>query len=102
MLAKKMFDFDEAKAIAYKYIDQLYYPEKFKLMLDTLDGNYNYIFQILEHDILVGDLKVPDNTTSWFFKHGLELLDGDYHIVKYKKHISEILLVVKIKETAGK
>ena len=96
-----MFDFDEAKAIAYKYIYQLYYPDKFYLMLDTMEGDYDYIFEILQHDILEGDLKVPDDTTSWIFEHGSRLLYGDYHVVKYKENFSEILLVVKIIDIAG-
>ena len=33
---------------------------RFRFILDTLDGDYDYIFEVLCADILEGDLKAPE------------------------------------------
>ena len=56
MVETKFFDFEEAKFIAHKYIEETDIPEEYRHMLKQIDSRYDYIFDILEHDIRSGDI----------------------------------------------
>ena len=61
---EKIFDIDEAKAIALEHIKFSGYPERFKFMLRQLNSDLDYVFEILKSDIEAGDLKMKEPVHS--------------------------------------
>ncbi len=59
MSHSKLIEIKEIESIACGYIDEEYRVYSFKHVLDYVGSDYDYIFEILHHDILVGDLNVP-------------------------------------------
>ena len=56
MVETKFFDLEEAKSIALKHIEWTNFPVNFRQMLEQIDSRFDYIFDVLEHDILAGDI----------------------------------------------
>ena len=61
MAGTKIFDFDEAKAIARKHATQHSKPSEILWMLDYFDDHYDYIFEILHHEMLEGDMPTSNS-----------------------------------------
>ena len=78
MAVAKIFDFDEAKAIARKHETLHSQLNEINLMLAKFDEQYDYIFEILQHDMREGDLKTTGNPCSI----DSIIQDGDYRIYK--------------------
>ena len=92
----KIFDFDEAKALAEQYIDWSYKPERFRYMLTQLNSELDYVFEILEQDILAGDLMLK-NVKPQVEHDEIELhCLGNYHISKIDEGMVKRLMVVKV------
>ena len=56
MVEARLFDFAEAKIIATKYIEWAEYSKYFRRMLHHVDSRHDYIFDVLKHDVLAGDI----------------------------------------------
>ena len=67
MAEEKLFDFKEVMTIAKQYINPTYIPDakQFEHVLDYVRSDYDYIFEVLEHEILEGDFKAPKLPTSF-------------------------------------
>ena len=91
-----IFDFDEAKALAEQYIDRSYEPERFKYMLTQLNSELDYVFEILEQDILAGDLFLK-NVEPRVEHSDIEIYClGNYRIPKIEDRFFKRLMIVKV------
>ena len=52
-----MIDFKEVMSIAKEYVDQTDEPLVLRSILEKMGDDYDYIFEVLQHEIIVGDLK---------------------------------------------
>ena len=59
MVESKLVGFDEIKSIARESIKKINQADNFSLILFALDGDYDYIYEVLQHEILEGDMKAP-------------------------------------------
>jgi len=59
MVDSKWIDFKEVWSIAWSYADQTDEPETLRSIIEKMGDNYDYIFEVLQNDIMMGDLKAP-------------------------------------------
>ena len=55
-------------------------------MLDLIDSRYDYIFDVLEHDVLAGDLDMPKSDDIKRDSEVKTLLEDNYRIEKWGKN----------------
>ena len=67
-----------------EYIHKTDHPDELRRLLDVLEGDYNYIFDVIEHDILNGDL--PATEELQWPDDFIILRDDTYRVVKYSKY----------------
>ncbi len=99
MSHSKLIDFQEVVLIAKAYIHNSSCPEEYKSILDHVGSDYDYIFDILKHEILEGDFKAPEPP-----RHLDRIyLDDTYRVIErynYDKRYPK-LGVIKVLKIAG-
>ena len=65
MVETKFFDWEEAKSIALKHIEWTNFPVNFRQMLEQIDWRFDYIFDVLEHEIRAGDIDMRPLNKFW-------------------------------------
>ena len=99
MVDFKLIDFKEVVSIAKEYVDQTDEPLTLRSILEMMGDDYDYIFEVLQHDIMVGDFKAPEKLRD-ADRYAVILRDDNYRVVKFN-HRGENLLVVKVIRVAG-
>ncbi len=94
IVAAKIFEINAAKAEARKHATITSRPEFFIWILREVDDRYDYIFEILKHDIIDGDLKARAEPRK--SKIYLIIQDGDYQVVYFKDEGWEIITVLRV------
>ena len=106
MVDSQLLTFQAIKAVAYDFIEQTDSPVKFKMLLDSVGSDYDYIFAVLEHDILRGDFKASPSPRQ-SDPYVSILRDDTYLVMNYKqiffdKETVEKYMVVRVLTMAGK
>ena len=99
MSHSKLIDFQEVVLIAKAYILNSSFPEEYKSILDHVGSDYDYIFDILKHEILEEDFKATEPPRHLDRIH----LDDTYRVIeRYNDDfcISKFA-VIKVLEIAG-
>ena len=66
MVTAKLFDFEDAKAASFKYIEQSGKANFYRHMLEQLNSRFDYIFDVLKHEMINGDLKMGTSDDEVF------------------------------------
>ena len=81
MAVAKIFNFDEAKAMARKHATLHPEPSEVLWMLDQFDDRYDYIFEILHHEMLAGDMPTSSKSKN-LHQIVSNIQDGNYRVVR--------------------
>ena len=82
-----------------QHINESSHLDYFRFIVDTLDGDYEYLFEILQHDILEGDFEVPKEP---YIPYADILRDDTYRVMIYHQERFYQICVLKVLKVAGK
>ncbi len=91
--------YQEIKSIANDYIQKTTEAERFRFILDNLNGDYDYIFEVLCADILEGDFEAPERPR--IPKDANYLRDDTYRVFEYTIGNTDKFSVIKVIKIKG-
>ena len=94
--------YKEVKAIAMEHIHKTNNPDSYRFILDTLDGDFDYIFEVLLHDIPQEDFKPPyiPGLPSHTFDAKI-LRDDNYLVFEFFDFYKQHFCAFKVLKIAG-